>query len=360
MLFVYVDTTDGATDKIKNLITTGSFDVTAYVTANDATGNPTVSTFKNWKNYATLDVSTLDLAVPGTYMAKLTLTLPESVAKTDIEIKTTGFVMITVVDVVTEISYAGYYENGVLKTGQKTFNASLDTFDYSDLAFNVKYYSGVKTVRVGDDPDLFLFSSVCPYSIGSRGLTVTFTEADLKGNFPMCNTSINIADSGYTYTAYNTPNGDDGTGGNPFVGVVEWNDAQNKYIDRTITTEEEISSDGNIVANNVQGHSSAASYEGSQFAYRVKITKSTGYITIKTTGAAVIKYYVAYSATAGTNAIVVDGSNSQVYTETFGSGTGTTGISSAFSVEVSAAGEYKLYTTSGTLYLYGIVVAAKN
>ena len=37
------------------------------------------------------------------------------------------------VDVVTEISYAGYYENGVLKTGQKDFEASLDQFDYSDM-----------------------------------------------------------------------------------------------------------------------------------------------------------------------------------------------------------------------------------
>lgn len=361
MLFIYVDPTDGATDNIKSLITTGSFEVTAYLTSNDATGNPTVSTYKNWKNYATLDVSSLDLTTPGTYMAKLTLTLPESIAKTDIEIKTTGFVMITVVDVVTEISYAGYYENGELKSGQqKTYNASLDTFDYSDLAFNVNYYSGVKTIRVGDEPSLFQFSNVCPYIFGSRGLTVTFTEADLKGNFPSCNTSINVADSGYIYTAYNTPSDEDGNGGNPFTGVVAWDDSQSKYIDATISTETAISSDGLIVGNNIQGHNSAASYEGSSFAYRVKITKNTGYITVKTTGAATIKYYVAYSTTAGTNAIVVDQDNNSICNNTFGVGTGTSGISSAFSITVDAAGEYKLYSTSGTLYLYGIVVATIN
>ena len=355
-LTVYVNSDPQATEDLKAKLTTSAFNATVYITANDATGSPTISSTKQW-NKATfnpvVDCSSVNLAVPGVYMVKLTLTRTITVDGEAITVPVTGFVLISVRDVISSASYAGYYnENGELvENGVIDIPSSIDPIDYSDLAYKLQYYSGSKIVRVGDYPDLFNFSInvISPYKLGTSNVTVKLTEANLNGVYPTAQCDINIVDSGKTFTVYNAKDEND------FVGVVNYDEATQKYTDATIgATEQPISIDGNVVAANVAGHNAAVNVDGLSLSYRLKITKSTGYVKVKTTGKGIIRFYADFGSTG--NIIVANSKGETLYTSETKAGNNGSKIEEIVTLNCEANDEFVVKSSAGTCYLFGIAI----
>lgn len=356
VLTVYVNSEAGANDTLKSKITTAALNATVYATTNDASGNvASITPITKWnnKNYnPVIDCEDLDISKPGTYMVKLTLTRNITVDGESIPVPAKGFVLINVRDVIDDVSYAGYYdsEGNLVSNGIKDFAASIDKIDYSDLAFNVKYYSGDKIVRVGDMPELFDFSinNIPPYVLGQSDVTVKLTEANLSNVIPQASFKVNVVDSGKTFGVYNVRDVSD------FSNVVSFDTETEKYTDVNVGADGVyMSEDERVFGANIAGHNSAATADGITFSYRVKITKNTGKVEFTPEKSGRAKLYFDFSATGESN-VIVKNAKGETLKELSMLGNGGSKISGILEIDLVAEEKIIITTTAGTTYFYGI------
>ena len=307
-----------------------------------------------------IDYSSVNFAVRGTYIAKVTYTAdPVTISGKSVSYKVNSFVIINVNDDVTAFAF---------EDGTTSFVADVNDIDYSDWKFKVtRKISGVEIVNYS--PEMFTISGISPFVEGEQTAVVVCSElANMAKSVKVTITKsekYNIT-TGNIYEVTTDASGNLVYGGEVFKAK---DDMGGKYSDGVFDGTFELDSSGMfsiINANNYEDRSKPDNFGSLYFGPRMRIKGENSYISITVSGPAKI---VVYAASTGDNSsrdigiydvegnLIRDAEGNEA--QAFTNENNLKQTIEQFIFEVDAAGTYYVKSLLQA-YVHGFVVAVEK
>ncbi len=309
-----------------------------------------------------IDYSTVNFAVRGTYIAKVTYTAdPVTINGKSVSYKVNSFVIINVNDDVTTFSFY---------SGTTSFVADVNDIDYSDWKFKVtRKISGVEIVDYS--PEMFTISGISPFVEGEQ--TAVVVCAELANMAKSVKVTITESEK-YTITTGNIYDVTIDASGNPVYGGEVFkakDDMGGRYGETPANFEGtfELDSSGMFSitnADNYEDRSKPDNFGSLYFGTRIRIKGANSYISITVSGPAKI---VVYAAATGDNSsrdigiydvegnLIRDAEGNEL--QEFTNESYLKGKVEQFIFEVDEAGTYLVKSMLQT-WVYGFVIAVEK